>query len=726
MQRLLWRLVLTVAVLLLVIPTFAQSGNESGWLRFVHVVPGASSIDIYTDGELTVTNLSFGESSNYVIVDGGTHTITITLNSVTTNLWEQQISVAPGAALTLVASSTDPLGFQAYQDDLAPLTLGNTRLTAIHAIAGAPTVDVVLADGRAVMPGLQYSQPYGTLDLASQVYDIAVVPEGETIENAVIPSTSLPLNSGTSYMAVAFGTANAGNFLLLSAPTLPDAEGSSVRFVHGIPGAAAVDLYVNDVLVAPLLSFDGPASDFIALPEGEHTVALRFGGETDDLISDSVEVATGDTFTLIVSETEDGIGLQRFDDPVSGISKEEAILSVINTLPAESAVNASIGSAEVLGDVEAGESDSAILEPGEETLAAAITSEGDSSSFDLLDTIYGGIYYTILAVEGADGAEAVLLNPVSLAQGAASAPGDQTLSVETVVEATQPVEVAAQPTIAPTVPAPAATEEAGTTATPQSSDPLPTAVAPTTNLPTAVILLDQGANLHVRQYPSSTAFSLGLAPAGTILEVIGRKGAPELGPEETPDPEATPYVDPAWLLTSDDQDLNPAETWLFVTYRPVEGGEIDGWVNALYLDVSDNRGRQQRIALLPTIPENRAGEARQTAGQTSPSATPIALDAVLATVLLDPGANLHLRRNPNPSAESLALIPSNAQVTVTGRTESGDWLQVTYEGQQGWIASQYVTLTFNGAPYQNSELTVISSPTPTSSPTTTSPGNASG
>lgn len=722
MQRL--RLVITVAVLLLaIVPAFAQGGDGSSWLRFVHVVPGASSVDVYTDGELTITGLSFGEASNYVTVNGGTHTITVTLRGETASLWEQQIGVSPNAALTLVASSTDPLGFQAYEDDLTPLTLGNARLTAIHAIAGAPTVDVVLADGRAVMPGLQYNQPYGTLDLASQVYDIAIVPEGETVENAIIPATSLALNSGTSYMAVVYGTASDADILLLSTSTLSDGEGGNVRLVHGIPGAAAVDLYVNEVLVVPALTFDDHGTDYIALPEGDHTISVRFGGETDDLVSDSVDVANGDLFTLIIAQTEDGIGLQRFDDPVSTINEDEAVLSIINTLTSESTVSTSVASAEVLGGVEAGESDSAILEPSDEALTAEITSEGDSSSFDLTDTIYGGVYYTVLAVEGTGGAEAVLLNPVSLAQGAASAPGDQTLSVEPVAEATEPAEVAVEPTIAPTEPEPVPTEEAATTATPQVSAALPTATPSTANVPTAVVVLDPGANLHVRQYPSTDAFSLARAPAGTVLEVIGRQGAPELEPEETPDPEATPYVDPAWLLTSDDEDLIPAETWLYVIYRQVEGGEVEGWVNALYLDVSDGRGRPQRIALLPTVPENRPGEARQTTGQPAPTSTPIAFDTVLATVLLDPGVNLHLRRHPDASAESLALIPSNAQVTVTGRTESGEWLQAIYEGQEGWIAAQYVTLTFNGTPYRSSDLTVISSPTPTSTPTPTPEGS---
>src|SRR5690606_12070250 len=102
--------------------------------------------------------------------------------------------------------------------------------------------------------------------------------------------------------------------------------------------------------------------------------------ETDDLVSDSVGVANGDLFTLIIAQTDDGIGLQRFDDPVSTINEDEAVLSIINTLTSESTVSTSVASAEVLGGVEAGESDSAILEPSDDALTAEITSEGDSSS----------------------------------------------------------------------------------------------------------------------------------------------------------------------------------------------------------------------------------------------------------------------------------------------------------------------------------------------------------
>src|SRR5690606_15820278 len=87
--------------------------------------------------------------------------------------------------------------------------------------------------------------------------------------------------------------------------------------------------------------------------------------------------------------------------------------------------------------------------------------------------------------------------------------------------------------------APVATEEPATAAA--TAAPTVPAVTPTPTPigPTARVLLNPGANLQLRQFPSSEAFSLGRAPADSLLIVLGREGAPEA--EETVD--ATPEVD---------------------------------------------------------------------------------------------------------------------------------------------------------------------------------------
>jgi LysM repeat protein len=56
-------------------------------------------------------------------------------------------------------------------------------------------------------------------------------------------------------------------------------------------------------------------------------------------------------------------------------------------------------------------------------------------------------------------------------------------------------------------------------------------------------------------------------------------------------------------------------------------------------------------------------------------------------------ANLHLRANPRIGAEIVDVIPAGSMVAVTGKAADGNWLQVNYEGQQGWMAAWYATVS---------------------------------
>ena len=56
---------------------------------------------------------------------------------------------------------------------------------------------------------------------------------------------------------------------------------------------------------------------------------------------------------------------------------------------------------------------------------------------------------------------------------------------------------------------------------------------------------------------------------------------------------------------------------------------------------------------------------------------------------------LYLRAAPSSSGDSLALLERGAALTVTSR--SGDWLAVTYNGQSGYIAAEYVRLNGDGS-----------------------------
>jgi uncharacterized protein YraI len=116
---------------------------------------------------------------------------------------------------------------------------------------------------------------------------------------------------------------------------------------------------------------------------------------------------------------------------------------------------------------------------------------------------------------------------------------------------------------------------------------------------------------------------------------------------------------------------------------------------------------------LPTVPRNRFGEQRGAAAGIAPTANPLRNVNVAIVQGLQEGANLHLRRRPNSQSESLALIPNGTQMIVSGRTVAGDWLEVEYEGQIGWVSVPFVRVTYNDDAVDVTTIEILATPTVT-------------
>ncbi len=537
----------------------SQSGDSM--VRFVHAIPGASPIDVYVDGELTVRNIALGAASNYINMPASQHQITVTSTGTTTPLWEQQYTPGAGKAETLVASSVEePITFTAFEDLLEPLPPGKARFTAIHAISDSGPVDVVLDDGRPLVLGQTYNTPYGTLDIPVFNYSMAVTPTGGDIASAILNIDEVPLNSGASYMLLLYGRAANPQYTLLSTPTHPAADSDGfLKFVDAAADSPDVDVYLTGsdadsaTLVASLSSPTGSASttDYMALPSGAYSVELRSSDTQESLLSETVNIDAGAYSSAVISGPADAPALNVLADNLAMIAPDEALIRVTNA-SADDNVSASLGNGVILANsLAAGSSsDSAATAPGTLSLIVSSASAGMTTLPE--QDFYGGVFYDILTF-----GDSVVLSQSAIAQGIGSAPG-----------AAESMLVAAQPTAMPPTATPAeavlATAAPVATAAPAETvaPPAPT-IAPViipTNAPITgrVFNLNVDANLQLRQYPNANALSLGTVPFGTVLIVNGREGALEDIPRSsTPIPADYNYVDPVSLLTDDKEDLNP-------------------------------------------------------------------------------------------------------------------------------------------------------------------------
>ena len=219
--------------------------------------------------------------------------------------------------------------------------------------------------------------------------------------------------------------------------------------------------------------------------------------------------------------------------------------------------------------------------------------------------------------------------------------------------------------------------------------------------PYAIVEVDPDSALHIRQYPSSAAMSLGLLPSESELMVLGRRAPADLdgfGLSLLPVDLSDFTTDPAAALRPY-QDLAPADTWLFAVYMTPDGGALYGWVNAFYVEVFSHSGQPQRLASLAPVRQNQLG------GATNTDIRPPSLaDHISARVVgLNPGAFLNLRAGNSASSEVLTQVAADAVLGFIGVDSGEAWAFVSYESPQGnmvtgWASMDYIQLLLNGQP----------------------------
>lgn len=735
----------------------ALAQSTQSRVRFLHAVPGAPAVDVYLDDAAVVAGLAFGDVTPHLNMSGAEHQVALRPSGAASDspaLLEVAVPLVPSLAFTVVVQGTaDTLEAALYEDILDPIDPGMARLTAISAIADAPPLDVLTTAGGPLLQGVSYGAQFGTVNIGAGLQSLVMVPAGGAVESALVTIGDVPLVSGTLYTFVALGTLEgdvAPSALVLATPVNGDENSVRVRVAHASPDAPAVDVYAGETLIVPALAL-GEMSGHIPLPAGSTTLALRPAGSpaADDpvLAADvTLDAATPALTVAAVGELADAtLALRIFPDNVVDIQPGSARLAVINGVPGAtvSATLADESGTALVSALEFGVQGATANVPAGEFMIM-VNIAGVESPVDLVvpaERYNGGMYYSVLVFGG--GAAGVpfdarvagtevnvtvdsLPKPapaVAVAQAQtppaaeteqAAEPTQETAPVEATAEPASelvqetPAEAASAPTDTELVQSPEQAAEAQPTeaASPATPAPLVTA-APG---PVAYVVVDPGVNLHCRELPGPDKRSLGLIPSGSTLTVLGRTGEPLVPETGEATPEPTPTVEEV------------TDLWLSVRWDPPSGGYLRCWVSVEYLRV-EWRGRLlddlEELLELPEVPFNEPGEAVDT--DVAPP-TP-RFDAVIATVSTQPGVSLQLRRNPRTDAESLALVPSQAQLEALGYAEAPseglvgqptdpNWLFVRYRQEDGsatigWVSAQYVTLSRLGRPFAMTDLAVV-------------------
>ncbi|MBI5931271.1 MAG: DUF4397 domain-containing protein [Chloroflexi bacterium] len=733
-------------------PAFAQS-TDTVLVRFVHALPGGEAVDIYVNDGLVAPNVAYGQATPHLSFLVGDYTLALRpagSDATAAALFSQSFNLAASRTgyrqntAVIQADETGNLALALYFDDLDPANIGYARMHLIHAVAGVAPVDLQRTDGAPILQGVTFNQASGSVNLPVGNYDLVVTATGDTPENALLAVGNVEVDTNLLYTVVVMGNASgdpAPQAVILTTPFFSNPAQPEIltRIAHGSGDAPAVDIYANDTLILVGLQ-PGDITPHLPLPAGTVKLSLREAGalpNSDAAFESEVDLNSDSgaaTLVALGSLADGTFNFSLFPDEIADLDSATARIRVINTVSTGPAnLELSDGTALASGLAAFSASNTVDVPMGTYSVTGSFDEETGPVTISLPDqTFIGGTHYTLLVFSAATPGLSFAATSINTASNSLTG-GEPT--IEVAVAATEeptevtPVATEATPVVVVTTPppvVPVATTPAAVTPPPVVSAP------PTTQAFTAVVNLDSGVNLQCREYPTSAAFSLGLVPNGSTMLLQGFAGAidPVDGQPNTPlEPGA--FENPELA-----QDFN--EIWLNADWAAPQGGTIRCWVRADFLQIT-YKGRNINdvgkffelvdLGEIDAVPANYPGGAVDDSAIVVPPSQS-APEYPTATVNVNPGVNLQLRRTPSIQAESLALIPGGSDVSVLSRTEitpgtdigapqSPDWYFVQYATPDGsalitgWISGDFVILTFRGRAITAEDVPLADEPLPT-------------
>lgn len=275
--------------------------GEGAKLRVVHASPDAPAVDIYAEGVsgALITDLAYGETSDYLDLDPGTYNIQLRAAGAASGsppaFETGDLDIDDGAKITALAvgllgsaNNDDKFRVLPLAEDFDDPGAGNVAVRIIHGSADAPTVAVDVGnDGTPEITDFDRFDDTGMAGVA--------LPAGSALQIGIW--AGLPLERVTAFTTPALP---AGGELFVIATGLlgkmpREADGFSLLAVgetgtigfikqnpvvyalHASPDAPAVDIYAGATMLIQNIAF-GELGGPVQVPPGTYTLDFKATG----------------------------------------------------------------------------------------------------------------------------------------------------------------------------------------------------------------------------------------------------------------------------------------------------------------------------------------------------------------------------------------------------------------------------------------------------------------
>ncbi len=210
-----------------IIPTAAAEALAAATtqVRVAHFSPDGGPVDVAVEGTKVLEGVTFGTISDWLPLVEGVYTIEVFAAGEANPFRTVTTRVPGGAHITVAARgivATSDFALQFIPEDYSEIGDGLARVTVLHAIQNAPSVDV-WANGAVLISNLGYPGSLGdndgvdTVNVAAATYNIQVVPFGAT-EPVILDLPGVTFAPNTNYFVAAIGTPTNPSYALSATP----------------------------------------------------------------------------------------------------------------------------------------------------------------------------------------------------------------------------------------------------------------------------------------------------------------------------------------------------------------------------------------------------------------------------------------------------------------------------------------------------------------------------
>ncbi len=306
-------------------------------LTVFHAIPNAQPVTVTADDNVLTAGLAYPGADNdgVAIIDNvlaDTYDLQVYLtdapDTVLFDLPDTELVqnrnyfiAATGleSAPELVLASTNPMDVGSVdmtESTEAPMD-GDAQLRVGHLAPDAPAVDIYINGEVSEFTGVEYPAVSSWTTVPAGTYSVAVAPAGTSLDDAVIGPVDVTLESDSWYTVAAIGLLAdetlTAQVLEEDFSEIPTGETRFTVF-HAVPGAPAVDVYVDGEPFVQTLAFPGTqgdndgASTFTVL-EGDYDIQVTPAGDPDTVLIDvpGFSMESGNSYLIAAINPLDSI-----------------------------------------------------------------------------------------------------------------------------------------------------------------------------------------------------------------------------------------------------------------------------------------------------------------------------------------------------------------------------------------------------------------------------------